>query len=71
MGKFERAEKVGLRNKETEKLLAVYPHKVEGTDEEIVKVVKDWYYSSSCSAEEKLRLAVVDLLTEEELKSNR
>jgi hypothetical protein len=69
MGKFEDAKKVGLRNKKTEELLAVYPHQVEGSDEEIAKKVTDWYYTQHCSAEDELRTAYVDILTEQELKS--
>lgn len=69
MGKFENAEKIGLRNKETNKLLAIYPNKAEGSDEEITKKVKDWYYMQDCSAEEELRTAFVDIVTPEEIKS--
>jgi len=35
MGNFESAEKLGLREKETNKVLAVYPYKAEGSDAEI------------------------------------
>lgn len=69
MGKFESATAVGLRNKETDKLIAVYPFKAEGSDEEIAKKVSDWYYMQNCSAEEELRNAYVDILTEAEAKS--
>lgn len=69
MGKFESATTVGLRNKETEKLIAVYPFKAEGSDEEITKKVADWYYMQHCSAEDELRNAYVDILTEAEAKS--
>ncbi len=71
MGKFDGNEKIGLRNKNTGKLIAVYPSKAQGTDEEIIKTVKDWYYAQNCSAEEELRTAYVDLLTETEAKSNK
>lgn len=70
MGKFSGAEKLGLRNKETGKLIVVYPFKAEGTDEEITKIVKDWYYTQNCAAEEAMRNSYVDLLTENEFKSN-
>lgn len=69
MGKFESAEKIGLRNKETDKLIVVYPFEAEGSDEEITKKVTDWYYMQHCSAEEELRNAYVDILTETEAKS--
>lgn len=69
MGKFERFEKVGLRDKETKQLIAVYPEKPEGTDAEIEEKVKYWYYQKSCGAEEALKGMFVDALTERELKS--
>lgn len=69
MGKFESAAAIGLRNKETDKLIVVYPFKAEGSDEEITKKVTDWYYMQNCAAEEKLRNAYVDILTEAEVKS--
>ena len=71
MGKFERYEKVGLRDKETKNLIAVYPQKPEGSDDEIEKNVKYWYYQKSCSAEEMLNGMYVDGLTEHELKSHK
>ncbi|WP_024833396.1 hypothetical protein [Ruminiclostridium josui] len=71
MGRFEGAEKVGIRDKETRKLLAVYPYKIDGTDEEIEKTVKDWYYKQSCISEEFLLRSYVDELTEHELKSHK
>lgn len=71
MSKFENIEKVGLRDKSTKKLIAVYPHKPEGTDAEIERKVKDWYYQQSCSAEEQLRSAYVDTLTDIEIKSHK
>ena len=69
MGKFERFEKVGLRDKETKALIAVYPKKPEGTDEQIESDVKYWYYQKNCGAEEELKGLFVDHLTEHELKS--
>jgi len=69
MSKFESAKKIGLRNKTTGKLISVYPYKVEGSDNEIQKVVRDWYYEQSCQAEDQLLDAYVDILTENEIKS--
>lgn len=69
MGKFERFERVGLRDKETKALIAVYPKKPEGTDQQIESDVKYWYYQKGCSAEEELKGLFVDHLTEHELKS--
>ncbi len=71
MGKLESAEKIGIRNKNTNKILAIYPEKITGTDEEISKKVKDWYYTSSCSAEDELLTAFVDELTPEEIQSRK
>ena len=69
MGRFEKAEFIGIRAKETNKIIAIYPDKVQGTDEEIEKTVQDWYYQQSCSAEDELLLSYVDVLTEDEIKS--
>jgi len=68
MSKYENVKKIGLRDKDTKKLIAVYPDKIEGTDEEIEKKAKLWFYQQSCSAEETLRNAFVDVLTDEEIK---
>ncbi len=69
MKKFKDGEKVGLRSKGTGKLIAVYPHNIKQTDKDTEKAVRDWYYQTSCAAEEELRLAYVDVVTEEEIKS--
>ena len=71
MSKFESAEKLGLRDKETNKLLAVYPYKAEGTDAEINKTIRDWYYHQNCAAEDQLLTAYVDSLTELEIRSRK
>lgn len=69
MVQLKDAEKVGIRNIETEELIAVYPYKPEGTDAEIEKAVRDWYYKQNCAAEEIMKDKVVEALTEAELKS--
>lgn len=69
MGKFDAGERVGLRDKETEKLIAVYPHPLEGTDAEIEKKVKFWYYQQSCAAGEHLDSYYVDTLSKKEIKA--
>ena len=71
MGKFANAEKIGLRDKETQKLIAVYPLQAVGTDEEISETVRDWFYKQSCAAEDRLLTAYVDVLTEAELKAHK
>lgn len=69
MNKFEGAKKVGLRSKTSGKLIAVYPHNIKETEEDTVKAVRDWYYQTSCAAEDELLSAYVDSLTEDEIKS--
>lgn len=69
MSKFVGANKVGLRSKESGKLIAVYPHNLRRTDQETEKAVRSWYYQTNCGVEEKLRCAYVDIVTEDEIKS--
>jgi len=64
MGKLESAERIGLKDKASNKILAVYPYKATGTDAEIIKIVRDWYYQQNCAAEDQLLTAYVDVLTE-------
>ena len=71
MGRLENAEKVGLRDKTTKELIVVYPFQVSGSDAEINKKVRDWYYNQSCAAEDRLLTAFVDVLTEQEIKSRK
>ncbi len=65
------AEMVGLRDKTSHKLRAVYPEVPEGTDEEIIQKVRDWYYQQSCAAEDELLNLYVDGLTGPELRARR
>lgn len=69
MGKYDRYELIGLRDKDSKELIAVYPKKPEGTDSQIEEDVKYWYYQKGCEAEEMLAGMYVDGLTEHELKS--
>lgn len=69
MRRLEDAKVIGIRLKETNKIIAIYPEKVKGSDEEIERTVKDWYYQQHCGAEDELLLSFVDVLTEEEIKS--
>lgn len=71
MGRFETAEKIGLRDKASKKIIVVYPLKATGSDTEIEKLVRDWYYKQSCKAEDELLTAFVDVLTEQEIKSRQ
>lgn len=58
---------VGLRDQDTNKLVAVYPYAVEGSESDIEDKVKFWFYQQSCSAEDDLRSLYVDNLTDREL----
>ena len=69
MDTLKDAKRVGIRNIETEELIATYPHKPVGTDAEIEKAVRDWFYEQDCGSEEKMKDKVVEPLTEAELKS--
>lgn len=68
MRKFE-GEKLGLRAKETDKLISIYPEILKGTDDEISKTVRDWFYKQACANEDILLTAYVDVLTQEEIQS--
>ncbi|MDR7871080.1 MAG: hypothetical protein RIN55_09490 [Tissierellaceae bacterium] len=68
MKKFKDAKKVGLRSKETGELIAIYPHNIRPTDQETEKAVKDWYYQTSCGAEDELLYSYVDVVTDDEIK---
>jgi hypothetical protein len=69
MSRFGNAAKVGLRDKNTRELIAVYPFPPIGEDAEIEKAVRDWYYQQSCAAEDKLLSSFVDVLTAQETRS--
>ena len=71
MSKFKQAEYIGLRDKSSGKLLAVYPLPHDGSDAEVEKAVRDWYYKQSCAAEDQLLTAYVDALTEAEIKAHQ
>lgn len=71
MKSFSSQTTVGLREKETHKLVAVYPEPVTGNFNEIEDKVKFWYYQQGCEAGEKVRNYFVDILSENELKNYR
>lgn len=71
MGRYHSNENIGLRNIDTDELIAVYPQKIEGNDQEVEQKVKDWYYMQGCSAEETLRSSYVDILSEKEAINNK
>ena len=61
MGEFQ-GKKVGLKEEGTHKLIAAYPETMNGTDHEIAKTVRDWFYKQACANEEILRTAYVDVI---------
>ncbi|TYQ18195.1 UNVERIFIED_CONTAM: hypothetical protein Cloal_0615 [Acetivibrio alkalicellulosi] len=63
---FNESVKVGLKDKDTHKLVAIFPEKVSGSQKEITKKVFDWYYKQSCSAEDELRNLYVDTIDTDE-----
>lgn len=69
MNSNNRPVNVGLRDKITNKLIAVYPHSIEGSQQEIRNKVFDWYYAQGCSNENDLPRLYADVLTEDELNS--
>lgn len=71
MKKFDIPVTVGLRDRDTDKLVAVYPKAVQGSIEEIKDEVFFWYYQQGCSAEEELRNLYIDTLTESEFKMHK
>ena len=60
--------RVGLRDKDTGHIIAVFPDKVSGNMDHVKREVFDWFYKTSCSAEEVMRNCIVDDLSEHELK---
>ncbi len=68
MRHFKGTASVGLRDRETNRLIAVYPEKVDFSDN-VEKKVFDWYYTQSCSAENEMENYFVDVLNENEIKS--
>ncbi len=67
MGRFN-GQRVCLRERETNKLIIAYPFTLSGTDEQINRRVKNWFYQVTCSADCHLLTAFVDTLNEDELE---
>ena len=68
MHHINKSDKLCLRDKNTDKLIAVYPYSVEGNLQEVEDKVKFWFYQQSCSAENELDNYYVDIMTENELR---
>lgn len=67
MGKFDGAQQIGIREKETGKLVSVYTGNLEGDDKAKTIKVLDWYYMKDCSTSEHIKDYYVDNLTDKEL----
>lgn len=65
---INKSDKLCLRDKNTDKLIAVYPYSAEGNFQEVEEKVKFWFYQQSCSAENELDNYYVDIMTENELR---
>lgn len=66
-GKLENMGRVGIRNKETNEIVGIYPYKVEGIDQEIEDKVKSWFYPNASEAEKHFANCFVDILSYKEL----
>ncbi|TJX14156.1 hypothetical protein E9840_06685 [Tissierella creatinini] len=67
MGRFE-GQRIGLRESGTNRLIIAYPFTVTGSDEQIKRRVRTWFYLVTCSAECLLPNTFVDFLNEEEIE---
>ena len=70
MGKFDGVQQLGIRDKETGKLVAVYAGELEGDDKAKARKALDWYYMKDCTTSEHIEEFYVDNLTDKELKSD-
>lgn len=71
MRQFEGSVYFGLREKDTNKVVAVYPEKLQGSENEIENKVKFWFYQQSCGAEDRLEDCYVDVVSDEEIKERK
>lgn len=67
LGKLESHGRVGIRNKKTNKIIAVYPYRVTGTDHEVEEKVKSWFFPNADETEKNFANSYVDLLSYKEL----
>ncbi|MDP4183121.1 MAG: hypothetical protein Q8942_18785 [Bacillota bacterium] len=68
-GKFEASGRVGLRDSKSRELVAVYPYKAEGADNEVEEKVRYWFYQRSCEAENQMDHYFVDTLNPVEFRN--
>jgi hypothetical protein len=68
MSKFHGIINLGIKDKETYKILAVYPQKLDADKVDAEKTVLDWYYRQDCGTSENIENVYVDILTEREVK---
>ena len=69
MQKFTGNIRLGIKDKETDKLIAIYPQPVQNSNNDIKHKVLDWYYKQDCSTSENIENCYVDTITEKEFKS--
>lgn len=62
---------LGIRDKETEKLVAIYPESIDADSVNAEKKVLDWYYKQDCHTSENIENVYVDYLSEREFKEIR
>lgn len=67
--KYNANQHVGIKDKETGKIMAVYPHEVQENTKEFQNKVLDWYYKQGCSTSEYIENYYVDTVTEEQFKA--
>lgn len=66
-GKLESTGRVGIRNKETNEIMGVYPYKIDNSDKEMENKVKTWFYQQATEAEKHFGNCFVDTLSYKEL----
>ena len=71
MSRFNNPVHVGLRDRVTMDLVAVYPETVVGSDEEVYKKAESWFNQQGYSLESKNRNYFVDTLTDSEFESTK
>lgn len=69
MGRFNTFTNVGLRDRVTRNLIAVYPEEVCGSDEEVYDKVISWYKDQDYARNDEIRSYYVDTITDDEFKS--
>lgn len=69
MNRFNNPVHVGLRDRMSRDLVAVYPHTVRGSNEEVYQEVESWFNQRGYSLHDEPRQYFVDTITEDEFKA--